>query len=601
MDDLALTLSLIVVTSMLCQWLAWRVRIPAILFLLLSGISAKHFLDLDPDLLFGKLLMPFVSLSVAIILFEGSLTLRFDEIRELGSVVRRLVSTGVLITWLCIAATTHLAMGFSIEISALFGALVVVTGPTVISPLLRSVRPTRRIANILRWEGIVIDPIGALFAVLIYEFIVSSSSGMAPTHTLQLFAGTIMTGVLAGVIAGYGLGYALKQNMLPEYLHGMLAMSLVLITFTISNIISHESGLLAVTIMGIWLGNTRHVEIHHILNFKENLSVLLISVLFITLAARVDLQQILQLGWPALVILVVIQFVARPLKVGFSTFGTDLTWRERALLAWIAPRGIVAAAMSAIFAERLITLGYGEANALVPLTFLVILGTVIFQSATSRQMAKLLDVAEPEASGFLFVGANPIACQLAEILTKQGIRCVLCDSSWDFIRQARMSGLETYYGNPTSEDADRYLDLSGIGKLLAISTNRDNNLAAAIHYRADFGSQRIYSISLGKTQKAEKHRISDTYRGQILFGEDINYSKLASMISRGFSAHTTTLTDEFNWDKYQEKNTAATPLFYITPNSHAIPFTLQHKLKPESGGKIISLFPPESSDSKPSL
>ena len=447
-----------------CQWLAWRLKLPAILFLLLSGILAGPVLGwLDPQEMFGPLLMPMVSLAVALILFEGSLTLRLAEWHEIGNVVQRLVTLGALSTWAVITLATHWLLGFDWLLALLFGTLTLVTGPTVIVPMLRVVRPKASIANILRWEGIVIDPIGALLAVVVYSFIIASASGDGLSHSLLTF------GSLFGIGGGWALGSIMRRQWLPEYLHNLATLATVLGIFIASNQVMHESGLLAVTLMGMWLANMKGVDVRHILHFKENLSVLLISGLFILLAARLDLQALIALGPLVLILLLVIQFIARPLNVMLSTVGSNLNWRERALLSWIAPRGIVAAAVSAIFAIRLDEAGHAGALLLVPLTFAVIIGTVVLQSATARPLARLLKVTEPAPSGFLIVGANRPARTLGKALQQLGSRVLLTDSSWENIRAARMEGLPTYFGNPASEHADLHLDLAGLGYLLALS------------------------------------------------------------------------------------------------------------------------------------
>ncbi|NNC54824.1 MAG: sodium:proton antiporter, partial [Pseudomonadales bacterium] len=529
---------------------------------------------LQPDALFGDLLMPMVSLSVAIILFEGSLTLNVKEVREVSVVVQRMVTVGALVTWVIVAIATRVIFDFSWQVSALFGAVVIVTGPTVIVPMLRSVRPSRKLANILRWEGIAIDPIGALMAVITYEFILASAGQAAFSHVLQLFLLTLATGLIVGLVSGYVLGKLLENNLIPEYLHNLAALSLVLVAFSFSNMLKHESGLLTVTIMGMWLANRPNLDIHPILNFKEHLSVLLISVLFIVLAARIDLQQLFDVAWQALALLLVIQLLARPAKIFVSTLGQDLSWQEKGLLAWIAPRGIVAAAISAIFAERLIALGYEDAQLLVPLTFSVIIGTVVLQSATASYIARKLGVAEPEPKGFLFVGANAFARSLAQELTKLELRCVLADSNWDNIRQARMIGLETFYGNPVSEHADIHLDLSGIGGLLAMSHQRYVNVIAAIHYSADFGEQRVFRLaSSNDRRRAEKHTVSGSFQGAQLFNEEITYSDVLAKMNRGATIKATSLTEEFDWSHYQEKYAdTRLPLLVVDAKSNAQPF-----------------------------
>jgi NhaP-type Na+/H+ or K+/H+ antiporter len=592
MENIALAIALILLLASLCQWLAWRVRLPAILFLLIAGLVAGPVTGvLDPDTLLGDFLMPTVSLSVAVILFEGALTLDFREIRGFGGVVQRLITVGALTTWLVVAVAAHFIFGFSWEMSALFGAIVIVTGPTVIAPMLRTVRPNRRIANILRWEGIAIDPIGALLAVMTFEFILASASEDAFGAAIGLFLQALLAGSVLGIVAGVILGIILSRNLMPEYLHNLATLSLVLVTFTVSNAITHESGLLAVTAMGMWLANRDEVDIHPILNFKEHLSLLLISVLFILLAARIDTDQLLSVGWQALLLLGVLQFVARPVKVLVSTLGSDVNWRERALLAWIAPRGIVAAAISAIFAERLLAEGNPDATLLVPLTFTMIVGTVLLQSATARPLAKLLGVAEPSPRGFLIVGANPFSRALADALSEHDFRCVLADTNWEDLRQARMAGLETYYGNPASEHAEAHLDLSGIGGLLALSRQRHLNYTAAVHFRNEFGKQRIYAVTAPADEKSSGGRKQAvSYVGNRLFGDEISYADLVSAVLRGRKVTSTTLTEEFDWEAFQAKYEGQrTPLFLIKRSGLVKPFTTEDSPQPGRGDEIIAL------------
>ena len=286
-EHAVLLLSVILLTGIACQWIAWRVKLPAIIFLLFSGIIAGPVMGwLNPDLLMGDLLFPFVSLSVAVILFEGSLTLKIQEIRGLQRVIRNMITFGMLITWMITAIATRLILHFSWEISFLFGAIMVVTGPTVIIPMLRTVRPKENIANILRWEGILIDPIGATMAVLVYEFIISGGTQGGIGAGLIVFGKIIAIGVLIGAASGQCFGSILRRFWLPQYLHNFAALALACGVFAVSNALEAESGLLTVTVMGIWLANMQGVDLDEILDFKENLSILLISMLFILLAAE---------------------------------------------------------------------------------------------------------------------------------------------------------------------------------------------------------------------------------------------------------------------------------------------------------------------------
>ncbi|KAB0500257.1 cation:proton antiporter [Pseudomonas vancouverensis] len=583
--------------ALLCQWLAWRLKLPAILFLLLTGILVGPGLHLlDPQEMFGPLLMPLVSLSVALILFEGSLTLHLSEWREIGSVVRRLVTIGALVTWVVIAVATHWLLGFDWKLAILFGSLTLVTGPTVIVPMLRVVRPKASIANILRWEGIVIDPIGALLAVVVYSFIIASAEGHGVKESLLTFGGVILCGSLFGIAGGWLLGILIRRQWLPEYLHNLAALAAVLGIFIASNEVTHESGLLAVTLMGMWLANMKGVDVRHILHFKENLSVLLISGLFILLAARLDLNAMIGLGPLVLILLLVIQLIARPLNMLICTAGSTLTWRERALLAWIAPRGIVAAAVSAIFAIRLDEAGHEGALLLVPLTFAVIIGTVVLQSATARPLARMLNVAEPAPSGYLIIGANGPARALGKALQNLDSRVLLTDSSWENIRAARMEGLPTYFGNPASQHADAHLDLVGIGHLLALSPSGEMNTLALMRFRHEFGHQRMFGLASGQeSRRSDKHRTSLEHRSNQVGSEALTYAKLASQLSQGSEIYSTTLTDGFGWDDYRALHGDRATLLFVRDVSgwvHIV--TPENTINPGPGWTLVALIQPEA-------
>jgi len=581
--------------ALACQWLAWRLKLPAILFLLLAGIIAGPALGwLDPEALFGPLLMPLVSLAVALILFEGSLTLHLSQWREIGSVVHRLVTVGALVTWLVISLATHWLLGFDWPLSILFGTLTLVTGPTVIVPMLRVVRPKSTIANILRWEGIMIDPIGALLAVVVYSFIIASADGNGLSQSLTTFAGVIFCGTALGAAGGWLLGQIMREQWLPEYLHNLASLAAVLGIFIAANQIMHESGLLAVTVMGMWLANMRGVDVRQILHFKENLSVLLISGLFILLAARLDLHALLGLGPAVLALLLVIQLLARPLNVWLATLGSALSWRERTLLAWIAPRGIVAAAVSAIFAIRLHQAGHEDALLLVPLTFAVIIGTVVLQSATARPLARLLKVAEPAPSGFLIVGANGPARAIAKALQQLGCRVLLTDSSWENIRAARMDGLPTYFGNPASQHADAHLDLVGLGHLLGLSPAGEINALACARFRHDFGHGRLFVLASGlEKQRSDKHRAAEEHRGHLLGASSMTYLQLANRLHQGAELYSTNLTEGFDWDAYQALHGERAHLLFARDGHGWVHVASpDNPLQPQPGWTLVALIEP---------
>lgn len=592
-------LALITVVGFACQWASWRMKLPAILPLLLSGLAMGSVLGwLSPQALFGDLLLPGVTLAVSIILFEGALTLKFDEIRGLEKTVRRLVTWGALITWAVVTLSAWFLLNIPGNLALLFGALVVVTGPTVIVPLLRSVRPVASVARLLRWEGIVIDPLGAILAVLAYELVVATGQQEALLHGLWLFVQAIAEGSAIGAAVAFALAALLRRHLVPEYLRSFLVLSAVIGEFVLANSISQESGLVAVTVSGIVLANRKGIRTDDILHFKENLSIMLISVLFIVLAARLEMEQLANLGATALLVLVIIQLVARPLSVWVSTLGSGLSWREKALLSWIAPRGIVAAAVSALFAERLERDGVAGAELLVPLTFMVIIGTVALQSLTARPLARLLKVAEPSPRGFLIVGANPVARAIGKALDQNGFPVLLTGSNWEEIRAARMEGMATYYGNPVSSHADQNLDLVGYGKLLGLSPRRDLNTMATMRYRLEFGEQNVYSL-FGQVEKEDKHEVARQHRGATLFSAEMSYARLASLISRGAVIRKTGLSEEFDFDAY--RNVAGRqlwPLFAVDSRDRIHVFTAERQPEPKPGWSVFSLIHEQEQNEK---
>ena len=591
-ENVVILTGAIIGVGVVCQWLAWRLRLPAILFLLLAGIVMGPFTGiLDPDAMLGDLLFPFVSLAVAVILFEGALTLKFSEIAGLAGVVRRLVITGPLITWGVVATAAMFLAGLRWELALLFGAVMTVTGPTVVVPMLRTVRPNARIANILRWEGIVIDPIGALLAVLVFEFVVSYASGGALSATLLAFVELIVAGAIAGIGIGYVLGEALRRDWLPGYLLNIATLAAVFVAFAASNTVADESGLLAVTLMGIYLGNRKGIAVEEILAFKESLSLILITTLFILLAARIDLADLKALGWISVSIFLVIQFIARPLKVAFATWGSTLSWRERVIIAWIGPRGIVAAAVTALFALRLEEFGYPEAAMLVPLTFVVIIGTVVLQSITAGPLARALKVAESHSDGFLILGANPLARNIAEALVQQKIPVMLTDTLWDNVSRARMAGLPAYYGNPLSEHAEAYLNTAGLGRLLALSSDMHLNELACTRFKDDFGAKELFTLRVGANAQGRRSALKV---GREAFGSDASFVDLSRRLHRGAEIRKTTLSETFTLDRFWEVHGEnAVPLFAVSPKGRVEVFSSEAAPPVGAGWAIVALIDPE--------
>lgn len=578
--------------ALFSQWLAWRMKAPSIVFLLAAGILiGPVFGILNADAFLGDLLFPVVSISVAVILFEGSLTLRFHELQDTGSALWRMLTIGVVSTWIVIACATHYLIGTSWELAILFGAIMVVTGPTVIGPMLRAVRPTEKIARLLRWEGIVIDPLGAVLAIVVFDLILANQSPGHATSPLATLSELLVVGILSGCLAGQVVGLALRNFWLPEYLHNVGTLLVVITVFVLSDAVAHESGLLAVTIMGVWLANMPGVRTEEILDFKESLSVLLISGLFILLASRLQLEALAAIGLPALGVFLITQFVARPLKVLVSTWPGELTWHERGLLSWIAPRGIVAAAISSLFALRLEEINYPGAENIVPLAFALIIGTVVWQGITAPTVARWLGVALPEPTGILFVGGNALSRSIAGKMKDAGFRVIIADSGWDNIRAARMAGLPTYFGNPVSEHAERRLDLTGIGHVFAMSRRDALNALACARFSAEFGRNAVHALTArSEEERSEKHVPARDDHGA-LFGPEQDYATLARQIADGAEIRQSKLKEEFNYAAMRKANPGMIPLLAWDADKRVQADATSINFTPKAGWTVMFLLP----------
>jgi CPA1 family monovalent cation:H+ antiporter len=572
-----------------CQWTAWRLKIPSILLLLLTGILAGPVFGLlRPDEVFGDLLEPMVSLAVAVILYEGALTLKLAEIRGHGAVVRNLVTTGLLITWVAAGVSAWLFLGWDIYLAALFGAIVTVSGPTVILPLLRTIRPNRTLSNIFRWEGILIDPMGAILAVLVFDFIIVTQAAETPAQLVGIFALIIASGLGLGALAGHAFGAALRNHWVPDYLRDYAALALVILVFGLAESVASESGLLAVTIMGVWQANMRDLDLEDILDFKESLTLVLVAGLFIILAARIDMAALLDLGIGAVAVLLVLQFVAGPARALACAAGSQLGFRERVYLGWLFPRGIVAAAVSALFALRLEGMAYPGAENLVPMVFTIIVGTVVIQSLTGGLLARRLQVADPEPDGVLIIGANPAALAVARALHDSGRRVLVASTGWDGIREARMAGIKVFYGSPVSSYAERHLDLIGLGYLIALSHRPGLNELACERFKYEFGRESVFTVAQRSETEHAKHQISGESAGRLTFGGSVTLAELTDLADSSTGHRTTEITESFTFDDYREQNPGAFILAVTREDGRLQLPVSGRKLKVPPGSKVTA-------------
>ena len=582
-------LAAIIVLGIAAQWLAWRLRLPSILMLLAVGFLAGPVTGLlEPDALLGDLISPIVSLSVGIILFEGGLSLRLSELRSIGRVVRNMLSVGMLITWALSTLGARLLLGLDWSLSLLLGAILVVTGPTVIGPLLRDIRPSGRVSSILRWEGIMIDPIGVTLALLVFEGILVVD---VETATLVAVVGLIKT-VLIGVVFG-GLGALLLTGLLrrywiPDYLENSVTVMILVAAFALSDLLQPESGLLTATVMGIVVANQQSVSVRHIVEFKENLGVMLISNLFILLAARLNLDDLVHIGLGTVVFVALLMLVVRPLAIFVATLGSNLKWQERLFIAWLAPRGIVAAAASSIFTLELARNGHPQAELLTPLTFTVIVATVAIYSLTAGPLARRLGIAQAAPQGTLIVGAHAWARQLAAALQSQGFKALLVDSNWENIQAAHMEDLEAQYADVLSEHEDG-LNLAGLGRLLALTSNDEVNSLAALHFAEVFGRAEVYQIPCQARPRSGSVPLH--LRGRLLFRDDISFGLMEEHMALGAEIKATPLTAEFTYDDFQAHYQGrALPLAVVDENRKVTFYATDQPPVPRPGHTLLSLI-----------
>lgn len=566
-ESVLLNIALIVVLGIGAQWMAWRFRLPSILLLLLVGFLAGPVLGLvDPQSLRGDWLFAFVSLSIGIILFEGGLSLRLSELREVGTTVLALTTVGALLTWGLGAAGLHYIVGFNRSLSVLIGAILVVTGPTVIVPLLRHVQPRGRVGTIAKWEGITIDPVGAILAVLVLETLLLLND---PQHT-GAGAGTVMEHVLVGlgleifvsigvsVAATMGLVFVLWRRLVPDFLRNAVTLMVVVGAFVVANVLQHEAGLLTTTLMGIALANQPFVSVQRIVEFKENLQVLLIGSLFVLLSARLELSALSYLNRDVLLFLGLLVGLVRPLAVFVSSIGSGLGWKEKAFLSWLAPRGVVAAAVASLFAFQLRPVFPGAVDGMVPVVFAVIVGTVAIYGLTAAPLAQWLSLADPNPNGVLFVGAAPWVRSIAQRVQNLGVPVALLDNNALHVRQAREDGLEAHAVDVLSEAALDDTDLYGYGRLLIALPNDEVASLAALHFSDVFDSTNIYQLAAGPESRGEQTGTMPRHlRGRPLFGENTNYQSLASQMERGSTVLRLKLGEAFANQEAQEYYTAA--------------------------------------------
>jgi NhaP-type Na+/H+ or K+/H+ antiporter len=507
-----LELAGIIILGILAQWFAWKFKIPAILPLILIGLLvgpiAAAYLSEDGSkwiepiwngekgLFPGDNLYYFVSLAISIILFEGGLTLKRNEIKNVGPVITKLITLGSAITFFGAGIVTHFIFGLGWDLSFLFSGLIIVTGPTVITPILRNIPLKKDVSTVLKWEGILIDPIGALVAVLVFEFISVGGGGGFTKTALMEFGKILLFGTSFGFTFAHALAYAINKKLIPHYLLNVVSLSTVLLVFVESEVFAHESGLLAVVVMGMVLGNGKLKNLKELLHFKESLSVLLISMLFILLSANINIEDLMLLyTWKTAVLFAIVVFVIRPLAVFASTYKSNLEFKEKVFISWVGPRGIVAAGIASLFGSKLLKEGVEGAEYITPLVFMIVLGTVLLNATTARLFAKIIGVFLKSSDAILIVGASNPSRLIARFLRDKGKRVVLIDSNKNFIEEALEDGLEAINLNVYDDDLTDNIELNDVGYLIAITGSDTVNKHALTNFSEVFGEHGSYKIA----------------------------------------------------------------------------------------------------------
>lgn len=597
---LSQALILIVFLGVFSQWLAWRLRIPAIVLFLASGVIVGPVLGLvNPSEDFGDLLRPVVGLAVAIILFEGGLNLRLHEFKEAASGVKRLVSVGAAFAGAFTTLAAYYVGGLSLPVSLLFGAILIVTGPTVIIPMLRQAGLNRRTASYLKWEGIINDPIGALLAVLVFQYFAFTGGSDAGGQEVFIDLGwALLSSTALGVGVGYFLGQAFHRTWVPEYLKAPATFALVLVVYGAANMVFDEAGLLAVTIMGMVMGNMNLPSMNEMRRFKEYITILMISSVFVILTADLDPNVLLHLDWHAAALICVVLFVVRPAAVLLGTAFTDMDWRDRALLSWIAPRGIVAAAVAGVFGPRMVEAGYQDAELLLPLIFAIVFATVILHGFSIGRLSKWLRLsADPH--GVLIAGASPWSTELARALTNElNVSVLLVDSSWHRLRTARLAGVRVMYGEVLSDQLQQSLELNEIACLLAATSNDAYNALVCSNFAGTLEHDRVFQLPMyAADENNDSKVVAKPLRGQPAFHDEAQYEELWRRHFQNWQFYKTRITEGYDNEAFQRDCPPEAIIIGILHEDGILLFqSAQSPSKPIAGDTVIYYAPKKSAE-----
>lgn len=594
MQEQAVVIAIVGLLGIGAQWLAWRTNRPAIVLMLAAGFLAGPVLGIfDPEHAFGELLEPMVAIGVALVLFEGGLSLNFRALGNTGGAVWRMATIGVALGWLFGAIAAHEIAGLVWPVAILFGGILVVTGPTVVIPLLRQATVQPRPASLLKWEAIVNDPTGALCAVVAYEYFRLSATGASwiaiipPMLAAAVFAGAI------GYAAARAIAWIFPRGLVPEFLKVPILLVTVIAVFVLSNMIEHEAGLVAVTVMGIALANMNVQSLRAIHPFKETIAILMVSGIFVLLSASLKWSDLAYLDWRFGLFLLALLFVVRPATVLLTLLGSQIPWNERLFVAWIAPRGIVLVAISGLFALRLSELGYADGNVLIGLGFAVVVATVLAHGFTIDLAARLLGVKGETRPGLLIVGSTPWSVALAAQLHELGTPVMVVDSSWERLALARREDLPHYHGEILNEATEHTLDLSPYQVLVAATDNEAYNTLVCNEFAYQIGRDAVYQLGQ-PGEHDDRHAIPESLRGRALFDSGFGVEEVAERLAEGWVFRKTRLSENFRFEDAKDTlPQSAELLLLLRKDGRMRFFTHAARPVPAAGDTVISFSPPQ--------
>lgn len=532
LNNPSLTIALALAAGMMAQTAAHHLRIPAIVVLLLTGVLlGPDLADVIRPAVLGDALGMLTGFAVAIILFEGGMSLRIQRLKREQRSIRQLITIGGAITVIGGALTAHVILGWDWRMSALFGTLVMVTGPTVINPLLQRLKVKRNVAVVLEAEGVLIDAIGAIVAVVALEAALSPAGENimgSLLHVIERLGG--------GAAMGLGFGFLLvgllnAQDMVPEGIENVFTLCMVLAVFQVSNALLPESGIAAVTVAGIVVGNSKTRIKEDLADFKEELTVMMIGMLFVLLAADVRLAEVRALGLPGVFTVLALMFLVRPANVFVSTVKSSLTMKERLFISWIGPRGIVAAAVASLFAVEFARKGLTGGNELRALVFLVITATVMTAGLTGGFMARWLRLKRPSNFGWVIMGANELARALAKLLKENGQEVVCIDSNPEACTAAENDCTRVLFANALQPSTLLRAEIDTRRGALAVTPNEEVNLLFIQKASRLARSLQLFTALKRFSQSVSPKMVEET-GAQVLFGKPVDVEFWSARIRR---------------------------------------------------------------------